>query len=149
MAELTPREPSPDCVFGTKAGIKSCKLPSEEDTGTSPLNPHDKLIYVRYRDHVFFKNVQTPAAEAIIREALGWVKKETDEIMLIECDRPLLQGFSGFNGVVVLKNCIICMLPLNFEHILNSQTAIIKNRVGASSQRSEKLSPKKPPEGQK
>ena len=37
MAELTSK-PSPD-VFGTKAGSKSCKLPSEEDTGNSPLCP--------------------------------------------------------------------------------------------------------------
>ncbi len=38
MAELT-STPSPECAFGTKAGSKSCKLPSKEDTGTSPLNP--------------------------------------------------------------------------------------------------------------
>jgi ribosomal protein L37AE/L43A len=38
MAELTSK-PSPDGVFGTKAGSKSCKLPSKEDTGTSPLCP--------------------------------------------------------------------------------------------------------------
>ena len=37
MAELTTK-PSPE-VFGTKVGPKSCKLPSKEDTGTSPLCP--------------------------------------------------------------------------------------------------------------
>ncbi|MGD6810501.1 MAG: hypothetical protein ACQCN3_12450 [Candidatus Bathyarchaeia archaeon] len=108
-----------------------------------------KAVYVRYKDHAFFKNVQAPAAEAIIRETLGWIKKENDEVMLIECDRPLLQGYSGFNGVVVLKSCIISMVPLNFEHILNCQSPVIRNRVRASSQRSEKLSPKNPQEGQK
>ncbi|HLN88699.1 MAG TPA: hypothetical protein VK253_01395, partial [Candidatus Binatia bacterium] len=39
MAELTSDAPSPGCVFGTKAGSKSCKLPSRKDTGTSPLCP--------------------------------------------------------------------------------------------------------------
>ncbi len=39
MAELTSKEPSPDCKLGTKAGTKIRKLPSEEDTGTSPLTP--------------------------------------------------------------------------------------------------------------
>lgn len=108
-----------------------------------------KAVYVRYRDHVFFKNVQSPAAEAIIREALGWVKKENAEVMLLECDRPLLQVYSGFNGVVILKSCIISIVPLNFKHILNCQSSVIRNRVRASSQRSEKLSPKNPQEGQK
>jgi integrase len=37
MTELTVK-PSPD-IFGTKVGSKSCKLPSKEDTGTSPLCP--------------------------------------------------------------------------------------------------------------
>jgi hypothetical protein len=69
-----------------------------------------KAVYVRYRDHVFFRNVETPAAEAIIREALGWVKEENDEVMLIECDRPLPECRSGFNGVVVIKSCIVSMV---------------------------------------
>ena len=39
MAELTSDALSPGCVFGTEAGSKSCKLPSSEDTGTSPICP--------------------------------------------------------------------------------------------------------------
>ena len=100
-----------------------------------------KAVYVRYRDHVFFRNVEAPAAEAIIREALGWVKEENDEVMLIECDRPLLQCHSGFNGVVVVKSCIVSMVSLNFEHVLNCPLTLLKNRVCAPSQRSEKLTP--------
>ena len=101
-----------------------------------------KAVYVRYKDHVFFRNVAMPAAEAIIREALGWVKEENDEVMLIECDRPLLQCRSGFNGVVVIKSCIVSMVSLNFEHVLNCPATLLKNRVCAPSQRSEKLTPK-------
>ncbi len=40
MAELTSKEPSPDCVFGTKAGSKSCKSEhADGSAGASPLNP--------------------------------------------------------------------------------------------------------------
>ena len=39
MAELTSNASSPDGIFGIKAGSKSCKLPSDEDTGTSSLCP--------------------------------------------------------------------------------------------------------------
>jgi hypothetical protein len=101
-----------------------------------------KAVYVRYKDHVFFRNVETPAAEAIIREAIGWVKEETDEVMLIECDRALPECRSGFNGVVVVKSCIVSMVLLNFEHVLNCPHTLLKNRVCAPSQRSEKLSSK-------
>ena len=99
-------------------------------------------VYIRYRDHVFFRNVEAPAAQAILREALGWVKEENDEVMLIECDRALPVCRSGFNGVVVIKSCIVSMVSLNFEHVLNCQQSLLKNRVCAPSQRSEKLTPK-------
>ncbi len=55
MAELTSKS-SPK-IFGTKVGPNSCKLPSKEDTGTSPLNPNkvfENLVYVRYLGHVFY-----------------------------------------------------------------------------------------------
>jgi len=107
-----------------------------------------KAVYVRYRDHVFFRNVETPAAQAIIREAIGWVKEENDEVMLIECDRPLPECRSGFNGVVVIKSCIVSMVSLNFEHVLNCPHTLLKNRVCAPSQRSEKLTPKNKRKGQ-
>jgi hypothetical protein len=112
----------------------------ESATGASSLIL--KAVYVRYRDHVFFRNVEAPAVEAIMREALGWVREENDEVMLIECDRPLPECRSGFNGVVVVKSCIVSMVSLNFEHVLNCPHTIVKNRVCAPSQRSEKLSSK-------
>jgi integrase/ribosomal protein L37AE/L43A len=40
MAELTSSASSPDCMFGSKAGSKSCKSPPEGDAGASPLCPH-------------------------------------------------------------------------------------------------------------
>ena len=95
-----------------KAGEDSCKSVTTITAGAS--SQILKAVYVRYRDHVFFRNVQTPAAQAIIREALGWVKEENDEVMLIECDRPLPECRSGFNGVVVLKSCIVSMVISKF-----------------------------------
>ena len=96
-----------------KAGEDSCKSVTTITAGAS--SQILKSVYVRYRDHAFFRNVQSPVVEAVIREALGWVKKENDEVMLIECDRPLLEGCSGFNGVVILKNCIVSMVELPLD----------------------------------
>ena len=136
-------------VFGTFSTSPACGSTLQK---SNPLNPPcpqtPKAVYVKYRDHVFFRNVKTPAAEAIIREALGWVKEENDEVMLIECDRPLLKCQSGFNGVVVLKSCIVSLALLDFEHVLNCPPTLLKTRVCVSSQRSEKLTPKNKRKGQ-
>jgi hypothetical protein len=101
---------------------------------TSPAFPSDSPVYIRYKDHVLFKNIKQPIAEAVERETIGWLTKQTEEIMLIEHDRtiPNAQIPSGQgSGVIILKSCIIEMrlLPLtkNSDWNLNSQSAIIKD----------------------
>ena len=87
------------------------------------------LVYVRYKDHVLFKNVEQPVAEAVERETVGWFTKETEEIMLIEHDRtvPNIQIPSGQgNGIIILKSCIIEMHQLLLQdsdcHLNTSET---------------------------
>jgi hypothetical protein len=66
-------------------------------------------VCVRYKDHVLYKNIEQPIAEAVERETIGWLTKQTDEIMLIEHDRtiPNAQIPSGQgNGIIILKSCI-------------------------------------------
>jgi hypothetical protein len=88
----------------------------------------ESLVYVRYKDHVLFKNIQQPIAEAVERETIGWLTMQNDEIMLIENDRtvPNAQIPSGQgSGVIILKNCIIEIhrLPLqkSSKWLLNLQ----------------------------
>jgi hypothetical protein len=74
-------------------------------------------VYVRYKDHVLYKNIQQPIADVVERETLGWLTKQTDEIILVENDRtiPNMQIPSGQgNGIIILKSCIleIHKLPL-------------------------------------
>ena len=74
-------------------------------------------VYVRYKDHVLYKNIQQPLAEAVERETIGWLTKQTDEIMLIEHERtiPNAQIPSGSgSGLIILKSCILELheLPL-------------------------------------
>ena len=107
MAELTSK-PSPD-IFGTKAGFNSCKLESAQDsTGTSPLCP---LIYVRYKDHVIYKNMLQLSPEAIERETVGWLTHENQDILHIEHDRPIEVKGKG-NGIIIVRSCIIEVLQL-------------------------------------
>jgi hypothetical protein len=67
-------------------------------------------VYVRYKDHVLYKNIQQPLAEAVERETIGWFTKQTDEIMFIEHDRTIqnAQIPSGQgSGLIILKSCIL------------------------------------------
>lgn len=115
MAELTSK-PSPDFIFG-KAGSKSCKSESAQDSaGNSPLS---LLVYVKYKDHVIYKNIQHPIAKAVERETVGWLTNQTDEIMLIEHDRSLRVKGGGVNGVVLLKSCILEIQVLPLQKISN------------------------------
>ena len=78
MAELT-SNPSPD-VFGTKAGSKSCKSElAQGSAGNSPLNP---LIYVRYRDHVIFKNILQPQSRHAVWDFIKEQKTKGKTIIL-------------------------------------------------------------------
>ena len=77
---------------------------------TSPAFSLGSPVYVRYKDHVLYKNIQQPVEDAVERETIGWLSKQTDEIMLIEHDRtiPNIQIPSGQgSGVIILKSCIL------------------------------------------
>jgi hypothetical protein len=128
MAELTPKEPSPDGIFGIKAGSKLCKSEhADGSAGNSPLNP-SPLVYVRYKDHVIYKNIQAPQLTAVERETVGWISHQNQEIIHIEHDRTVQDKISGQgNGIIVLKCCIVEMLYLplqkNSKWLLNSPSA--------------------------
>lgn len=97
-------------------------------TNKSNSNPEGSAVYIRYKDHVLFKNVQQPLPEAVERETIGWLTKQTDEIFLVEHDRTRQNGqlpCGQGNGLILLKSCIleIKKLPLqkNSNCTLNSQ----------------------------
>jgi hypothetical protein len=122
MAELTSK-PSPYGKLGTKAGFNSCKLESAQDsTGASPLCP---LIYVRYKDHVIYKNMLQLSPDVIERETVGWLTHENQDVLHIENDRPIELKGKG-NGIIIVRSCIIEVLPLqkNLNWHLNRKQAI-------------------------
>ena len=95
---------------------------------TSPAFSLGSPVYIRYKDHVLFKNIQHPMEEAMERETIGWLSRENSEIILVEHDRtmPNAELCSGqSNGLIILKSCIIEIrkLPLqeSLKWHLNSQ----------------------------
>ena len=117
MAGITKTQPQSNAPFRNKA---------KKNNGES--DHEDSAVYVRYKDHVLFKNLVNPIEEAVERETIGWLTKQNNEIMLIEHDRTIqneqLQSGQG-SGLIILKSCIleIRKLPLqkSSEWHLNSQ----------------------------
>ncbi|MEM2130628.1 MAG: hypothetical protein QXZ70_08540 [Candidatus Bathyarchaeia archaeon] len=74
------------------------------------------VVYVRYKDHVLYRNIRDPIEEAVERETVGWLTRDNGDIILIEHDRTpqclQLPRGSG-SGVIILKSCILelrCLL---------------------------------------
>ena len=68
------------------------------------------VVYVRYWDHVLYKNIPKPIEEPAERETIGWLTKDEKGLVCIENDRSLdkLPYSSGSgSGLVLLKSCII------------------------------------------
>jgi hypothetical protein len=66
-------------------------------------------VYLRFKDHELLKKLQQPLEEAVERETIGWLSKETSGIILVEHDRTT-RDLKSCNGqstrLIILKNCI-------------------------------------------
>jgi hypothetical protein len=96
--------------------------------------PHGSVVYVRYRDHVLFRNTPKPITDAAERETLGWLTQETGELVCIQHDRTIENSHSSSgtaSGLLILKSCIleIRKLPsLNFpSRSINCRKHIVNN----------------------
>ena len=95
----------------------------------------DKLVYVRYADHIFYNRASALPLQPQIREAVGWRVYECDKYLTICWDRdagpPTLHGGDPkASGLVLLKSDILeltrlkdCIQPLkeNSKWHLNLQ----------------------------
>lgn len=79
--------------------------------------PKGSAVYIRYRDHVLFRNTLEAVENVAERETIGWLTQENRELVCIQHDRTTenLEYASGTaSGLVLLKSCIleIRALPL-------------------------------------
>ena len=90
-----------------------------------------RLVYVRYKDHVFFKNVLAPESLPFIRETVGWLVRQDAELILLEYDRAVKvkaesREVGPVNGLLLLRSCVLEVTPLplqtNSKRCLNLRT---------------------------
>jgi len=79
-------------------------------------------VYVRYRDHVLFRDVNPAAFSApFIRETIGWLEHDDDHCIRLVWERFAEAGQSGtkqkVTGLVILKSCIQELRYLGKEEV--------------------------------
>lgn len=76
----------------------------------NPNNHSKRLVYIRYKDHILFKNANPRLYFDIVdREAVGWLIYETDEFLCILNDRSVqpMPNEVCESGFSILKSDII------------------------------------------
>jgi len=94
-------------------------------------------VYVRYRDHVLFKDVDPSALKPLEREAIGFLAHEATDYIQIIWERSVENGSNPAiktkaTGLVILRSDILELKPLNESNIYKAKQGIIdfheKNR---------------------
>ena len=72
------------------------------------------LVYVRYMDHVLFRDMNPETAKPFTRECVGWLDYENEEHIRIVWERfampdPPSESKPRVTGLVILKNTIVEM----------------------------------------
>jgi hypothetical protein len=111
--------------------------------------PEGSVAYIRYMDHVLYKNTPKAVKEAAERETVGWLTHENDKFLCVENDRTIdeLPYSSGSgSGLVLLKSCIleIRALPLqkNSGWSLISRNTNFRDAESALQTKKRKIQPK-------
>jgi hypothetical protein len=81
-----------------------------DNASISEIIPPGSVVYIRYLDHVLYKNTPKPIEEPAERETIGWLIGERDDVLSIGNDRTLdkLPYLSGTgSGFALIKSCII------------------------------------------
>jgi hypothetical protein len=100
------------------------------------------IVYVRYLDHVLFRNTDPCLLKPALRETIGWLHKENREAIWLLWERsvkplPHERTQAKDSGLVLLKGDIVEIRKLPLQDfsswILCSSSALNYNRrVGAS-----------------
>jgi hypothetical protein len=84
--------------------------------------PPGSAVYIRYVDHVLYRNTPEAIENVAERETIGWLTQQNKELLCIQHDRTTenLQNASGTaSGLVLLKSCILEIRALPLQNISN------------------------------
>lgn len=111
--------------------------------------PGNSVLYIRYKDHVLFRNIAKPIRDAIERETVGWLFREDKELICLQHDRTIespKHAKGKASGLLILKDCILEIREIPLQKIsrgpLNRSNAKITNAESALTKAKRKTQPK-------
>jgi hypothetical protein len=130
-------------------------LPPKTNSDPSKQENAGTFVYVRYLDHVLFRNADAGLFTPVLRETVGWLHRETADAIWVLWERsvkplPRERSPSAESGLVLLKSEIVEMRRLPLQEILNwllfTSSALTSNCRVSASEREAKNSARKKPE---
>jgi len=94
--------------------------------------PKDSVVYIRYKDHVLFKNAPQPVKDAAERETVGWLTQETGDLLCIQHDRTVESPHysSGTaSGLLLLKSCVLEVRALPLHGVPNGSLSCPEDKA--------------------
>jgi hypothetical protein len=81
----------------------------------------EKVVFVRYIDHVMYNRTSALTMQPQVREAVGWLIYEAEKYIIISYDRdagpPTLHGGDPkASGLVLLKSDVLRMIAFSLKH---------------------------------
>jgi len=84
--------------------------------------PRGSIVYIRYKDHVLFRNAAKPLKDAVERETVGWLTQENEELVCVQHDRTVESihySSDTASGLVLLKSCVLEIRVLPLQNLLS------------------------------
>lgn len=91
------------------------------------MTEEPSLVYVRYVDHILFRNADPSLLKPCVREVVGWLVRETEEALCLCCERALeLLPFEkpSESGFIILKSDVLEMRWIKAENWLKCERGL-------------------------
>ncbi|MEM3378703.1 MAG: hypothetical protein QXV09_05710 [Candidatus Bathyarchaeia archaeon] len=142
--------------LGERRRIPAVTLQPKLDSSTRKQENAGDFVYVRYLDHVLFRNADAGLFKPALRETVGWLHRETADAIWLLWERsvkplPHEMSPSKESGLVLLRSDIVEMRRLPLQKRLNgllfrSSALTFNCRVSASEREAKNSARKKPEE---
>lgn len=114
-----------------ESGSRSALPRTLSHVGKAAPSVNGSLIYCRYFDHVFFKDVDSSRGYPVIRECVGWLDYENHEFIRIIFEKfsmPFVPEGSRQRdtGLAILKSTIIELRKINTPSLKSALGGRIK-----------------------
>jgi hypothetical protein len=85
-----------------------------------------RLVYIRYLDHVLFRNMDTSEIK-LAERVVGWLTYQDQEKVLIQTEKSANHHRGEFedlaSGFLIERNCIKTIAEINLDHVLDKLTS--------------------------